>query len=143
MLCAFGADVSSGCVQEGWRAAVQPCEKLTGMAVDIPGDISSAAFFIAAALLVPGSELLIRNVGCNPTRAGILRILSAMGAKVEVMPVENGPEPAADLLIRHSDLTGTVIEGEIIPTLIDELPIIAVLAAFADGTTVIRDAAEL
>ena len=110
----------------------------------MPGDISSAAYFIAAGLLVPGSELLIKNVGTNPTRDGILRVCRQMGADIQLLNQrEQGQEPTADLLVKYSALKGTVIQGGLIPTLIDELPVIAVMAAFADGTTVIKDAQEL
>lgn len=115
-----------------------------GQRVEVPGDISSAAFFIAAALLVPGSELLIRHVGINPTRDGILRVIEAMGGSIEKINVSiQAGEPTADLLVHASSLHGTVIEGALIPTLIDEIPVLAVLAACAEGETVIRDAAEL
>ena len=99
---------------------------------------------IAAALLVPGSELLIKNVGTNPTRAGILEVCRAMGADITYLNENcDSGEPTADLLVRTSTLHGTTVEGAIIPTLIDEIPMIAVMAAFAEGTTIIRDAAEL
>lgn len=140
MLSYFGADVSSA----GTTAVIQPEPLLTAQKVEVPGDISSAAYFIAAALMVPGSEILIRNVGINPTRDGILRVVRAMGGRIELLNERKmGGEPAADLLVRHSALHGTVIEGDLIPTLIDEIPIIAILAACADGTTVIRNAEEL
>lgn len=140
MLRAFGADVKT----EGTTAVIKPAEELFGQPVTVPGDISSAAPFIGAGLLVPGSELLIRRVGTNPTRDGILHVCKAMGADLTLLNEENGPgEPTADLLVRHSSLHGTVIEGAIIPTLIDELPLIAAMACFAEGTTVIKDAAEL
>lgn len=140
MLRYFGADVRS----EDTTASILPRPMLTGRKVNVPGDISSAAYFIAAALLVPGSEVLLKNVGINPTRDGMLRVCKAMGADITLLNEDHsGAEPCADLLIRSSSLHGTTIEGEIIPTLIDELPVLAVLAAFADGTTVIRDAAEL
>lgn len=140
MLSYFGADVSSA----GTTAVIQPEPRLTAQKVEVPGDISSAAYFIAAALMVPGSEILIRNVGINPTRDGILRVVRAMGGRIELLNERKmGGEPAADLLVRHSALHGTVIEGDLIPTLIDEIPMIAILAACADGTTVIRNAEEL
>ncbi len=140
MLRYFGADVSC----EGTTVSISPQPHLTGQKINVPGDISSAAYFIAAALLVPDSEVLIRNVGINPTRDGMLRVCKAMGADITVVKEDHsGAEPCADLLVRSSSLKGTVIEGEIIPTLIDEIPVIAVMAAFADGTTIIRDAAEL
>ena len=108
-----------------------------------PGDISSAAYFIAAASLVPGSEILIRNVGINPTRAGIIDIAVRMGADITMLNIRNDAEPSADLLVRHAPLHGVTFGGSVIPTLIDEIPVIAVMAAAAEGTTCIRDAAEL
>lgn len=140
MLRYFGADIQC----EGTTSTVLPDPMLIGQKVNVPGDISSAAYFIAAALLVPGSEVLLKNVGINPTRDGMLRVVRAMGGDVTLINEStDGAEPCADLLIRSSSLHATTIEGELIPTLIDELPVIAVLAAFAEGTTVIKDAAEL
>lgn len=140
MLSSFGAKVASG----GTTATIEPDPVLTGQKVRVPGDISSAAYFIAAALMVPGSQVLIRNVGINPTRDGILRAARAMGANIELLNVsEAAGEKTADLLVRASSLHGTVIEGDLIPTLIDEIPILAVLAAWADGETIIRNAEEL
>ena len=140
MLRYFGARIST----EGTTVSICPSPRLIGQKINVPGDISSAAYFIAAALLVPGSEVLLKNVGINPTRDGMLRVCKAMGADITYISEDHsGAEPCADLLIRSSTLKGTVIEGEIIPTLIDEIPVLAVLAAFAQGTTVIRDAAEL
>lgn len=140
MLSSFGAALKT----DGSTVSIQPEPRLMGQEVAVPGDISSAAYFIAAALLVPGSELLIKNVGINPTRDGILRICRRMGADITILNRrEHGREPVADLLVKHSPLKGTVIEGAVIPTLIDELPILAVMAAFAEGSTVIRDAQEL
>ena len=140
MLRYFGADIQC----EGTTSTVLPDPRLVGQKVNVPGDISSAAYFIAAALLVPGSEVLLKNVGINPTRDGMLRVVRAMGGDVTLVNENtDGAEPCADLLIRSSSLHATTIEGELIPTLIDELPVIAVLAAFAEGTTVIKDAAEL
>lgn len=125
-------------------AIIRPADELYGCPIDVPGDISSAAFFIAAALLVPGSELLIKHVGINPTRAGILTVCRAMGGDITLLDVDEASgEPTADLLVRHSALKGTQIGGAIIPTLIDELPMLAAMACFADGQTIIRDAAEL
>ena len=139
MLNYFGADVTS----EGTTASVKPDPSLYGREILVPGDISSAAYFIAAGLLVPNSEILLKNVGTNPTRDGILRVCKAMGADITLLNETKEGEPTADLLIRSSSLHGTTVGGAIIPTLIDELPMIAVMAAFAEGTTVIRDAAEL
>ena len=145
MLQGFGAYVATDLHTDGTATAhVEPCKELYGQQICVPGDISSAAYFIAAALLVPGSELLVKNVGTNFTRAGFLKVCKAMGADIEtVSQTIEGGESRADLLVRYSNLKGTVIEGDIIPTLIDEIPMIAIMAAFADGQTVIRDAAEL
>ena len=140
MLNHFGASVST----ESTTVSIEPDPLLEGRSISVPGDISSAAYFIAAGLLVPGSQVLIRNVGVNHTRDGILRVCRAMGADITIMNERaDSGEPTADLLVKYSSLKGTVVEGEIIPTLIDELPVIAILAAFAQGTTIIRDAAEL
>ncbi len=139
MLKSFGADVKT----EGLTATVQPEPALHGMDILVPGDISSAAYFIAAGCLVPNAEILIRNVGINPTRDGILRVARKMGADITLLNEKNTGEPVADLLVKSSSLHGITIGGDIIPTLIDELPVIAVMAAAAEGTTVIRDAAEL
>lgn len=145
MLQGFGAYVATDLHTDGTATAhVEPCKELYGQQICVPGDISSAAYFIAAALLVPGSELLVKNVGTNFTRAGFLKVCKAIGADIEtVSQTIEGGESRADLLVRYSHLKGTVIEGDIIPTLIDEIPMIAIMAAFADGQTVIRDAAEL
>lgn len=139
MLNYFGAKVTS----EGTTASIVPEPVLNGREIQVPGDISSAAYFIAAGLLTLGSEILLKNVGINPTRAGILKVCMDMGADITLLNESTEGEPTADLLIRTSNLKGTTIEGGIIPTLIDEIPMIAVMAAFADGTTVIRDAQEL
>ena len=139
MLKALGAEISS----EGTTVTIQPDPVLTAGEILVPGDISSAAYFIAAALLTPGSELLLRNVGTNPTRDGFLRVCEAMGASIERLNETSVGEPSCDLLIRSGSLHGTEIGGALIPTLIDELPMIAVMACFAEGTTVIRDAKEL
>lgn len=145
MLHGFGAKVTSKIEADGRAAAaILPCEELYGQKIQIPGDISSAAYFIAAGLLIPGSEILIKNVGINPTRAGLLTVCENMGADITYLnKTSSGGEPAADILVKHSPLKSAAIEGSIIPTLIDEIPIIAVMAAFAEGTTVIKDAAEL
>lgn len=139
MLNYFGAEVHS----EGTTASVKPEPVLNGREVKVPGDISSAAYFIAAGLLTPDSEIMLRNVGINPTRAGLLKVCMDMGADITLLNQSTEGEPTADLLIRTSSLKGTTVEGEIIPALIDEIPMIAVMAAFAQGTTVIRDAQEL
>ena len=139
MLNYFGAQVTS----EGTTASIVPEPSLHAREITVPGDISSAAYFIAAGLLVPGSEILLKNVGINPTRDGLLRVCKDMGADITMLNVNMDGEPTADLLVRTSSLHGTTVGGEIIPTLIDEIPMIAVMAAFAEGTTIIKDAKEL
>ena len=140
MLRHFGADVDV----DGYTITVSPEPKLQGCDIVVPGDISSAAYFIAAALIVPNSEVLIKNVGVNSTRDGILRVCTSMGANITYLnKKESAGEPTADLLVKSSNLEGTIIEGNLIPTLIDELPIIAILASVAQGTTIIRNAEEL
>lgn len=146
MLKEFGADIRSVHNLDCSRttAIIQPGRELHGQKLTVPGDISSAAYFIAAGLIVPDSEIRITNVGINPTRAGILKICEDMGARIELSNERTeGGEKIADITVRTSRLHGTVIEGDIIPALIDEIPVIAVMAAVAEGTTVIRDAAEL
>lgn len=140
MLRAFGVPVST----EGGAVSVTGPVTLTGTTVDVPGDISSAAFLIAAALLVPGSELEIGRVGVNPTRTGLLDILASMGASVKLGNArELSGEPTASLTVRTTRLRGTTIKGGLVPRAIDEFPILCVLAAFAEGETVIDDAGEL
>ena len=140
MLRSFGADIRT----EGTTAIIQPAKEMFANKIQVPGDISSAAFFLCAGLMIPNSEILIRHVGINPTRDGILRVCRDMGADLTIVNASTGDgEPTADLLVRSSDLHGTVIGGAIIPTLIDELPMIAAMACFAEGETVIKDAAEL
>ncbi|MBD2180518.1 3-phosphoshikimate 1-carboxyvinyltransferase [Aerosakkonema funiforme] len=142
MLKAFGAEVIVD--PESNSATIVGPAKLQGQSVIVPGDISSAAFWLVAGAIVPDSELLIENVGVNPTRTGILAALGMMGADIglENQRIVAG-EPVADLRVRHSKLKACQIGGEMIPRLIDEIPILAVAAVFAEGTTVIRDAAEL
>lgn len=140
MLRSFGAEITCS----DTTATILPDAVLTGQKIDVPGDISSAAYFIAAALLVPNAEVLIHNVGVNPTRDGILRAAKAMNADITRLNEHQvSGEPVCDLLVRSSSLTATTVEGSLIPALIDEIPVLAVLAAYANGTTVIRDAAEL
>ena len=140
MLAAFGAPVE----QRGLTVTVSGGCQLRGRTVRVPGDISSAAFLIVAALLIPDSDIILRNVGVNPTRTGIIDVLQAMGGDIEIKPlaVQDG-EPVADIRVRYSKLHGVEVAGAIIPRLIDEIPVLAVAAAFAEGETVIRDAAEL
>ena len=116
---------------------------LQAVDVDVPRDLSSAAFWLVAASIVPGSELELPGVGVNPTRTGVIDVLKAMGADIEVNMVDEGPEPTADLVVRHAPLQGVRIEGVLALRALDELPVLAVAAAFAQGETVIGDAAEL
>ena len=140
MLSGFGADIHT----KETSVTIAPDPQLTAMKIEVPGDISSAAYFIAAGLMVPGSEILIKNVGINPTRDGILRVVREMGGDVVLLNKKiSGGEPVADLLVKYSTLHSITIGGDIIPTLIDELPVLAILACMADGTTVIKDAQEL
>ena len=142
MLQAFGAELEINSTTNSVTITGQPT--LKGQTVIVPGDISSAAFWLVAAAIVPGSELLITNVGINPTRTGVLEALEMMNADIvkENERVVAG-EPIADLRVKHSQLKACTIGGNIIPRLIDEVPILAVAAAFAQGTTVIKDAQEL
>lgn len=140
MLQFYGADVKTS----GNSATVFPASELYGNKIHVPGDISSSVYFVAAGLILPNSEILIRNVGINPTRDGLIRVCKAMGADITLLNENHDySEPTADILVRTSSLKGTVIEGDIIPTMIDELPTVAMMACFAEGTTIIRDAAEL
>lgn len=146
MLKEFGADIRTLHSLSGTEATayIKPYPKLYGKKIVVPGDISSAAYFIAAGLIVPDSEILIEHVGINPTRSGILKVCEDMGGDITLLNERcEAGEKIADILVRTSSLHGITIEGDIIPTLIDEIPIIAVMAAVADGTTVIKDAAEL
>ena len=128
---------------EGLTVTVRP-SRLTGTRVDVPGDISSAAFFLCGAAAIPGSRVTVRNMGTNPTRTGLLDVLRAMGARVTLEHErEVAGEPRADVTVEHDRLEGTEIGGDIIPRLIDELPVIMVMATQARGRTLIRDAREL
>ena len=139
MLSGFGARVTS----VGTTATIEPEPHLYGQKIVVPGDISSAAYWIAAGLAVPNSELVLKNVGINPTRDGILRVVEAMGADITRENVHTvSGELVCDLIVRSSSLHGTSVSGELIPTLIDEIPVIAVLACFAEGETIIKDAQE-
>ncbi len=140
MLRAAGVDVRS----EDGRVSVSGVRRIELGEVDIPGDFSSAAFFIAAATLVPGSEIVLRGVGVNPTRTGLLGILQRMGADVELAPLTTaGGEPVGDIVVRAAELRGTEVSPEEVPLTIDELPIVALLGAFAEGRTSVHGADEL
>ncbi|MEM1426351.1 MAG: 3-phosphoshikimate 1-carboxyvinyltransferase [Cyanobacteria bacterium P01_H01_bin.130] len=142
MLKAFGATVKVN--PEEISAAVVGPAKLTGQPVIVPGDISSAAFWLVAGAIVPNSDLVVENVGINPTRTGVLEVLRDMGADLTLENERDAAgEPVADIRVRTSQLKGCEIGGAVIPRAIDEIPILAVAAACAEGTTVIRDAAEL
>lgn len=140
MLNAFGCEL----VVDGNKVSINGNQELTATDVIVPGDISSAAFFLVAGSIVPNSEILLKNVGVNPTRTGILTVLERMGANItlEDEKVVNG-EPIANIRVKSSNLKSTVIGGAEIPTCIDELPILALAAALADGETIIKDAEEL
>ena len=139
MLRALGVSVET----DGNVITLTPPARLTAKDVTVPSDISSAAFFLVAGAIVPNSELTIQNVGVNPTRTGILDVLRDMGADITISNYRDDVEPICDLTVRSSKLHGTTIGGDVIPRLIDELPVLAVAAAFAEGRTVIRDAQEL
>ncbi|KAA3656649.1 MAG: 3-phosphoshikimate 1-carboxyvinyltransferase [Chloroflexi bacterium] len=140
MLSKFGASVN----KEGLKVSVDGQARLQGQQVFVPGDISSAAYFIAAALLIPDGSILIKNVGINPTRRGLLELLADFGANIDIINVRTvDNELMADLFVKHSQLQGMKIEGAMIPQVIDEIPILAVLATQADGVTEISDAEEL
>jgi len=142
MLRAFGASIEVD--PETCSASVIGPARLQGQPVVVPGDISSAAFWLVAGAIVPGSDLIVENVGVNPTRTGILEALQHMEADITLLNERDvAGEPVADIRVRHSALKACTIGGEIIPRLIDEIPILAVAALFAKGTTVIRDAEEL
>ena len=140
MLRYFGVPV----ISEGTKATISPAKDLEGQKVVVPGDISSAAYFMAAGLIVPNSSITIKNVGTNPTRDGMIQVCKQMGGNLSL---ENermvSGEPVADITITTSSLKGITIGGDLIPTLIDEIPMIAVMACFAEGDTIIKDAAEL
>lgn len=140
MLQAFGASLQ---VLDK-TVTLQPTNELYAQDITVPGDISSAAYFIVAGLITPDSEILIKNVGINPTRDGIIHVAKEMGGDITLVNERTiCGEKTADLLVRSCPLHGTTIQGDIIPTLIDELPVIAILAAYANGTTIVKDAAEL
>ncbi|NJC88680.1 MAG: 3-phosphoshikimate 1-carboxyvinyltransferase [Desulfuromonas sp.] len=140
MLTWFGADVRP--FPGGVTISGRP--RLVARDMHVPGDISSATFFLVAGLITPGAELLVKNVGLNPTRSGAIDILRAMGGQLDLLNErEQSGEPVADILVRHSHLKGIEIGGEVVPRAIDEFPVLSVAAALAEGMTIIRDAEEL
>ena len=140
MLSFMGADIK----KDGKRIICRPARELYAKSITVPGDISSAAYFMVAAAICKNACVTIKNVGTNPTRTGIVSVLENMGADISVTNEHtvNG-EPVGDIAVKSSDLKAAVVEGDIIPRLIDEIPVIAVAAAMAEGTTVIKDAQEL
>lgn len=140
MLRAFGVEVE----EDAYSATIRGGQSLQATNIFVPGDISSAAFFLVAGSIVPNSEIVLKNVGINPTRTGILDVLKMMGASIEITPHNDQTfEPIADIVIKTSNLKGTTIGGDLIPKLIDEIPVIALLATQAEGDTIIKDASEL
>jgi 3-phosphoshikimate 1-carboxyvinyltransferase len=140
MIKKFGGEIH----KDNQNIMVKGGQKLTATSIHVPGDISSAAFFLVAGAVIPDSEIVLKNVGLNPTRTGIIEVMKKMGADLEILQNEETSfEPFGDLIIKTSSLKGTVIEGDLIPKLIDEIPIIALLATQAEGTTIIKDAEEL
>ena len=139
MLEHFGATIT----RENQLIKLEGGQKLTAAHVQVPGDISSAAFMIGAALVTENSKVTLKNVGINPTRTGILDVIEKMGASFELVENDTEGERSADVTVYSSKLKGTEIGGELIPRLIDEIPLIALIATQAEGTTVIKDAEEL
>lgn len=145
MLRGFGADLTVEVDSAGVRTIrIRGEAELQPQVLEVPGDPSSAAFFIVAALIVPGSELTIENVGLNPTRAGLIELLRQMGGSIEELnPREVGGEPVADLLVKHSALKGIEVDPAVVPSMVDEFPVLFVAAALAEGTTVTTGLDEL
>jgi 3-phosphoshikimate 1-carboxyvinyltransferase len=145
MLAGFGAELTVEADSDGTRTIrIRGEAELRPQRIEVPGDPSSAAFFIVAALLVPGSELTIENVGLNATRAGLIEVLRAMGGDIaELNAREVGGEPVADLVVRHSPLNGIDVDPALAPSMIDEFPILFVAAALAEGRTLTRGLDEL
>ncbi|WML25786.1 3-phosphoshikimate 1-carboxyvinyltransferase [Neobacillus sp. OS1-33] len=140
MIRRFGGEIH----KDNQKIIVKGGQKLTGTTIQVPGDISSAAFFLVAGAIIPESEIVLKDVGLNPTRTGIIDVMKKMGANLEIIQNDKESfEPSGELIIKTSKLKGTVIEGDLIPKLIDEIPIIALLATQAEGTTIIKDAEEL
>jgi len=140
MLSGFGYSV----IKDGARAQLQGGGRLTATRIQVPADISSAAFFLVAASIAPGSDVVLKDVGINPTRTGVIDILRLMGASIELLAQrESGGEPVADLRVRGAPLRGIAIPVELVPLAIDEFPVLFVAAACAEGETILRDAEEL
>ncbi|WP_086314300.1 3-phosphoshikimate 1-carboxyvinyltransferase [Candidatus Enterococcus palustris] len=139
MIRQFGGNIAVS----GKEIRIEGPQKLVGQEVTVPGDISSAAFFLTAGLIIPDSRIVLNNVGLNPTRTGIIDVIQQMGGKLMIEETMSDVNKAGTLIVETSELNGIEISGEIIPRLIDELPIIALLATQAKGTTIIRDAEEL
>ena len=139
MLDYLGADINV----DGNSVSIKK-SNLSAKNINVAGDISSAAFFMVAASIIPNSNIIIKNVGLNPTRTGIIDVLTSMGADITILDKQNiAGEDVGDIQIKYSDLKGVEISGEIIPRLIDELPVIAILATQATGTTIVKDAQDL
>jgi 3-phosphoshikimate 1-carboxyvinyltransferase len=140
MLKYFGSDIK----MSKNRIKIKPGKELKARNIYVPGDISSSAYFIIAGLLMKNSKITIKDTGLNPTRTGIVEVMRKMGAKITFKNVKTrNNEPVGDIVAKTSGLKGTVVKGGLIPKLIDEIPVIAVAAAFADGRTIIKDAKEL
>jgi 3-phosphoshikimate 1-carboxyvinyltransferase len=140
MIRQFGGEIT----KDNKVITVMGGQKLTASTIYVPGDISSAAFFLVAGAIIPESEIILKNVGLNPTRTGIIEVMKKMGADLRIIQQDHHSfEPMGDLIIKTSKLKGTVVEGNLIPKLIDEIPIIALLATQAEGRTIIKDAEEL
>ncbi|MBY0122595.1 3-phosphoshikimate 1-carboxyvinyltransferase [Bacillus sp. S/N-304-OC-R1] len=140
MIGKFGGSIDV----DGCTVRITGGQKLTGTDIHVPGDISSAAFFLVAGAIVPNSCITLKNVGLNPTRTGIIDVMKEMGADITIVPYdEDAFEPSGDITIKTSNLKGITIKGDLIPRLIDEIPVIALLASQAEGVTVIQDAEEL
>lgn len=139
MLSALGAKITT----EGLKITVEGAAELNAIDIVVPGDFSSAAFFLGAALMFEGSELMLENVGLNPTRSGMLKVLDDMGVKYTIENERGGAEKLGDIIISSQSFSGCTVEGDIIPNIIDELPMIATLGLFADSPVIIRNAKEL
>jgi 3-phosphoshikimate 1-carboxyvinyltransferase len=140
LLSAMGAPLTT----EGLTTRVRPPDRLEALSLRVPGDISSAAPWLVLGACHPDADIVLEGVNVNPTRTGVLDILRAMGADLELVEERtSGGEPVADIVVRSSRLRATTVSGDLVPRAIDELPLVALAACFADGTTIVRDAAEL